>query len=153
MSRIKKILFAILIVLIGIQFIQPVPISSGQVLQTDFSNTYTVRGNVFVLFKNACYDCHSNNTKYPWYSKIQPIGWLLQDDIKKGKEKLNFSEFGSYSSRRRISKLRDIEKRIKDGKMPLKSYKLMHKNAQLFDEDKKLLVDWIENTIDSTQKR
>lgn len=133
---------------------QPVRNKSGQVLQTDISNKIFIPINVQSILNNSCYDCHSNNTIYPWYSHLQPMAWMMQDDIKDGKEKLNFSEFGSYSPRRRISKLRDIENRIKDGKMPLKSYKLMHNNARLSEEDEKLLVDWIENTIDSiTPKR
>lgn len=71
----------------------------------------------------------------------------MESDIKKGKEKLNFSEFGTYSSRRRNSKWIDIEKRIKDGTMPLSSYKLMHKNARLTIDEKKLIYDWIEKII------
>ncbi|MCB0262798.1 MAG: heme-binding domain-containing protein [Calditrichia bacterium] len=153
MKRIKKtllvILAIILIVFITIQFIQPARNISGQVLQTDMSNIYNIPQNVSALFKNDCYDCHSNNTNYPWYSKIQPVGWLLEADIKNGKAKLNFSEFGSLSSRRKISKLRNIESRIKDGTMPLQAYQLMHPSAQLTKEEKQLLIDWIQNTRDS----
>lgn len=147
MSRLKQILLAILVVFIVIQFIQPVRNKSGQVLSTDISNTYSIPENVYTLLKNACYDCHSNNTNYPFYSYVQPIRWIMESDIKKGKEKLNFSEFGTYSSRRRNSKWIDIEKRIKDGTMPLSSYKLMHKNARLTIDEKKLIYDWIEKII------
>ena len=144
MSRLKKILLAILLVFIVIQFIQPGHNKGGQILPTDISNTYSIPENINVLLKNSCFDCHSNNTNYPWYSTIQPMAWLVASDIRNGKEKLNFSEFGSYSPRRRISKWVDIEKRIKDGTMPLSSYKFMHKNARLTENDKKLLVEWIE---------
>ena len=154
MSRIKKALFAILVLFIGIQFYQPARNKSGQVLPTDISNTYSIPENVNVLFKNACYDCHSNNTNYPWYSNIQPIGWLLAKDVKEGKAKLNFSELGSFSPRRQTSKLEIIENSIKDGIMPLSKYTLLHKNARLTKEDKELLIDWIEKTKDSlTQER
>ncbi len=148
MRIVKKILFALVIVFILIQFVKPVRNESGQVLQTDFSKIYTVPDNVFVLLKNACYDCHSNNSIYPWYANIQPVAWFMEKDIIDGKEKLNLSEFGSYSPRRRISKLRDMEKRIKEGDMPLKSYKLMHKKARLSEEDKIVLINWIEKTIE-----
>jgi hypothetical protein len=147
MSRIKKILLVILIVFIAIQFIQPERNYSGQVLPTDISNIYIIPENVHILLKNACYDCHSNNTDYPFHCFIQPIRWEIERDIKNGKEKLNFSEFGSYSPRRRISKWVDIEKRIKDGTMPLSSYKLMHKKARLNKEEKELLINWIEKII------
>ncbi|MBS4033492.1 MAG: heme-binding domain-containing protein [Ignavibacterium sp.] len=153
MRPIKKIIFAILsiilILFITIQFIQPVRNTSGQVLQTDISNTYKIPPDISALIKNSCYDCHSNNTVYPWYSNIQPVGWLLEADIKNGKDKLNFSEFGSLSSRRQISKLRNIENRITDGTMPLPVYRLMHPSAGLTDEEKQFLSDWIQNTRDS----
>ena len=147
-------LFVVLIVFAVIQFMQPARNQSGQVLQTEFSNTYSIPNNVHTLFKNACFDCHSNNTSYPWYSNIQPVGWLLAKDIKDGKAKLNFSEFGSISSRRQISKLQGVENRIKDGTMPLPVYQFMHPSARLTEEERRLLIDWIERTKDSiTLKR
>ena len=147
------ILFAILIVFGAIQFVQPARNISGQVLQTDISKIYNAPDDVYALLKNACYDCHSNNTNYPWYSNIQPVGWLLAMDIKNGKEKINFSEFGSNSPRRQISKLQGIANRIKDGSMPLPPYQLMHKNARLTKEEKELIIGWIQKTKDSiTQK-
>ena len=153
MKRIKKILFVILLVIlivfIIIQFIRPARNISGQVLQTDLSKIYSISQNVSAIFKNACYDCHSNNTNYPWYSNIQPVGWLLASQNNKCKAKLNFSEFGSFSSRRQISKLRNIENRIKDGTMPLPAYQFMHPNARLKEEEKRLLIDWIQKTRDS----
>ena len=148
-KRILAILLPISVVFIIIQFIQPVRNKSGQVLPTDISNIYKIPPDVSTLIKNSCYDCHSNNTNYPWYSNIQPVGWLLESDVKNGKEKINFSEFGTLSSRRQISKLRNIEKRIKDGTMPIKVYQIMHPNAQLTEEDKQLLIEWILNTQDS----
>jgi len=144
-----KIVLAIVTVLIIIQFIQPAHNKSGQVLPTDITNTYRVPENVAVIFQNACYDCHSDNTRYPWYSNIQPMAWMMAMHIKNGKEKLNFSEFGSYSARRQISKLKGIANSIKDYTMPLTSYKIMHKNAALSQADKALLLDWIERTADS----
>ena len=152
MSLIKKILLPILIVFIAIQFIQPTRNNSQQVLPTDISKTYSISKNVNNILKKSCYDCHSNNTDYPFYSFIQPIRWQIEKDIKNGKEKLNFSEFGSYSPRRQISKWRDIVNRINDGTMPLSSYKLIHKNARLTKEDKEVLFNWIETTIYNDSK-
>ena len=153
MKPIKKIILTIFlllfIVFVSIQFIQPVRNTSGQLLPTDISNIYKIPPDVFALIKNSCYDCHSNNTNYPWYSNIQPVGWLLEADVNNGKEKINFSEFGTLSLRRQISKLRNIEKRIKDGTMPIKVYQIMHPNAQLNEGEKKLVFDWIQDTQDS----
>ncbi len=153
MKRIKKILrvmlFIILLAFIIIQFIRPARNESGQVLETDILKTFDVPGNISTLLKNACYDCHSNNTNYPWYSNIQPVGWFLAEDIKDGKAELNFSEFGSLSSRRQISKLKNVASRIKDGTMPLPMYQLMHSEARLTEGERQLLVEWVESIRDS----
>ncbi|QQS37184.1 MAG: heme-binding domain-containing protein [Ignavibacteriales bacterium] len=144
------ILLSLIIIFIAIQFIRPDRSNiSGQTLQTDISKTFNIPDSEFSILKNACYDCHSNNTNYPWYSNIQPVGWLLAQDIKNGKAQINFSEFGSLSRRRQISKLRGIENQIKDGTMPLPAYRLLHKQAQLTTEQKKLLINWFRETRDS----
>ena len=131
MSLYKKILLALLIAFIAIQFIQPAHNTSGQVLPTDITKTVNVPDKVLDIFKNSCYDCHSNNTRYPWYVNIQPMGWMMARHIKNGKENLNFSEFGTYSKRKQANKLRAIAKSIKDGSMPLSSYTIMHTDAKL----------------------
>lgn len=149
MSRAKKILLGILAVVIVIQFIQPARNNNGQVLPADISNRYILTDSMQALLKIACYDCHSNNTQYPWYSHIQPIRWMLDRHIKQGKEELNFSEFGAYSERRQLSKLKAIENSIHDETMPLSSYTMIHKNARLSPTDKALIMDWIQKTADS----
>jgi hypothetical protein len=149
LSHLKKILLAIGIVIIGIQFFRPALNKSNQVFDTDISKIITTPDSVQALLKNACYDCHSNNTNYPWYVNIQPVGWLMANHIKKGKDELNFSEFGSYSSRRQLSKLNGIANSIRDDIMPLSSYKWMHKNAQLSTYEKALLINWVQQAHDS----
>jgi hypothetical protein len=149
MSRFKKIILALLFVFIAIQFIQPAHNKSEQVLPADFSNIYTAPVNIKAILQNACYDCHSNNTNYPWYSGIQPMAWMMRRHISNGKEKLNFSEFGSYPKRRQISKLKSIANQVKDNEMPLSSYKWMHKKANLSKDEKTLLMDWMQHKADS----
>jgi hypothetical protein len=148
MGRFKKVLIAIGIALIAIQFIHPAANKSDQELATDISKTVTIPANVQAILKNACYDCHSNNTVYPWYSNFQPMAWFMAGHIKEAKEKLNFSEFGSYSPRRQISKLDGIANSIKDDIMPLSSYKLMHKSANLSADEKALLINWAQQSKD-----
>jgi hypothetical protein len=149
MSRIKKIGLVILVVVIGIQFIQPARNKSGQVLPADISKIYSIPAPVQSVLKNACYDCHSNNTIYPWYSNIQPFGWWLASHIRRGKTELNFSEFGNYSSYKQRSKLFAVAKSIEDGTMPFSSYTLIHKNARLTKEQKGLIIDWANKIKDS----
>ena len=149
MKRLKQILLVLLVVLMLIQFIQPAQNKGSQYTSAELTQTINVPENVQIIFQRACYDCHSNNTNYPWYSRIQPFGWLLAKHIKEGKAELNFSEFGSYSLRRQISKLKGIENSIKNGGMPLKSYEFIHSSARLTEQDKSLIIEWSEKTRDS----
>jgi hypothetical protein len=152
MRILKKILLVLLIVFIAIQFIQPARNTNGQVLPTDISNAVSVPENVQNILRTACYDCHSNNTTYPWYNYVQPTAWILANHIKHGKRDLNFSDFGSYSIRKQQSKLKAIADQIKDGEMPLYSYTIIHKNARLSKEEKGLIIDWAQNAQDSLDK-
>lgn len=139
--------------LIIIQLIQPALNRSSKILVTDITQTYIVPPKVLQVLKKSCYDCHSNNTIYPWYASIQPVGWLLASHIKEGKKELNFSEFGSYGLRRQKSKIKGIANSIKDGSMPIGSYTLMHKEALLSDFEKELLINWAMNLQDSLNTR
>lgn len=153
MSRTKMALLFILVIFIIIQFIQPVRNQSLKIYASDISRAYQVPENVQILLKNSCYDCHSNNTLYPWYTSLQPAGWWLASHIKEGKKELNFNEFSNYSSRRQQSKLKAIASSIKDETMPLPAYLLMHKSAELSEPDKELLLNWIEIIQDSVRNK
>ena len=149
MSRFKKIIVALLIVFIAIQFVQPAHNTSGQVLTTDITKVLLVPDSVQMLLKTACYDCHSNNTNYPFYSYIQPIGWLLNNHIQAGKKQLNFNDFGLLPKRRQASKLKSIANQIKDEAMPLPAYTMLHKNAILAKDKKDLIINWANTLNDS----
>ncbi len=149
MSRAKKIVWTLLIVFIAMQFVQPVHNKSEQVLATDFTKVYLVPDSIQLILKKACYDCHSNNSSYPWYSNIQPVAWMMARHISNGKDKLNFSDFGSYTNRRQISKLKGIANQIKDDEMPIASYKLMHPKARLLEAEKEMIMNWMNATADS----
>ncbi|HJW15958.1 MAG TPA: heme-binding domain-containing protein [Flavisolibacter sp.] len=138
----KKIATILVVGLLIIQFIRPGRNRSNKISATDIIYTCDIPSNVHQVLKTSCYDCHSNNTNYPWYANIQPFGWLLANHIQEGKKELNFSEFGSYTLRRQKSKLKGIENSIRDGSMPLGSYILMHKEALLSNKEKALLIGW-----------
>ena len=148
-KNIKKIAFALVVVFIGIQFIPKNHNESSEVLTTDFMTTFDVPKNIETQVKVSCYDCHSNNTHYPWYNKIQPVAWFMEGHIKEGKEELNFSEFGGYSKRRQKSKLKSIMSQIRDDEMPLESYTLIHRDAKLSEKNKELLEKWLTNLRDN----
>ena len=149
MSWKKKILITILVVFVAIQFIQPQHNKSDKVLPTDITKTINVPDKVLDVFKNSCYDCHSNNTRYPWYINIQPTGWVMANHIRNGKENLNFSEFGTYSKRKQANKLRAIAESINDGSMPISSYTIMHTDAKLTSNDTVIINNWVRITRDS----
>ncbi len=149
MSNLRKVILVVGLLFIAIQFIQPAHNKNEQALPTDFAKIYQLPANVERILQNACYDCHSNNTSYPWYSNIQPMASMMARHIKNGKEKLNFSDFGSNSPRKQISKLKEIANQIKDDEMPISSYKAMHKKANLTKEEKMLIMDWMNKTADN----
>ena len=151
MKTLKRIGLAILVVLVGLQFIPTRSNQSSEVPSTDFRLIYKVPDEVGQTLHTSCYNCHSNNTNYPWYSHVQPVGWFLKNHIKKGKAELNFNEFGSYSVRKQKSKLKSMASQIEQGEMPLPSYTLLHRDARLTPESKKLLVDYLNALQDSLQ--
>ncbi|PKP29084.1 MAG: hypothetical protein CVU01_01780 [Bacteroidetes bacterium HGW-Bacteroidetes-18] len=144
----KIILLLTLLVFVGIQFIPTNRNQSDIVPPTDLMEVYNVPEKVEVIFKTSCYDCHSNNTAYQWYNKIQPASWMMQNHIKKGKKELNFNEFGSYSERKKNSKFKSILSQVKEGEMPLASYVLIHRDAKLSENNKKALEDWINKMLE-----
>lgn len=147
---IKKILFIGLIIFLLIQLYQPARnISFEQDITGNFTKVYNVPKNVEIILRTSCYDCHSNNTYYPWYSYIQPVRFFMESHIKEGKENLNFNEWGNYSDRKQNNKLDRIAKQIESNEMPLSSYTLIHKNAILTASQKKEVLDWINKIEDS----
>ena len=152
MGRVTKGLLFLAGVLVLIQFIQPARNISVQAHPADISRIYPMEEKVEGILKTSCYDCHSNNTDYPWYAHIQPGGWWLASHIRKGKEELNLNEFGNYSLRRQQSKLKAIANSIKYGTMPLSSYVLIHRNARLSKAEQELILNWIEETKDGLSK-
>ena len=137
----RKILIGLLIVLVIIQFIRPERNQSNDASK-DIATVYTVPGNVQKILKDACYDCHSNYTTYPWYSNIQPVTWWLQHHIDEGKQHLNFSEFASYSPKKQAHKLEETAELVEAGEMPLNSYTWMHSDARVTKDQAALLVNW-----------
>jgi len=136
-----------MIVLVGIQFFPTSRNQSDEILSSDFTKLYEVPNNINQLLETSCYDCHSNNTNYPWYSNLQPLAWVLEHHIDEGKEELNFSEFGSYSNRRKRNKLKSIVNQIKKDQMPLSSYTLLHGDARFSENEKTEIVEYIDGLI------
>jgi len=141
----------ILLVLFGLIQFYPRPAKNISSVVTDESieKIYPVPDSVMSILKSACYDCHSNNTHYPWYSNIQPVALFLNRHIVEGKKELNFDEFGNYTRRRQQSKLKAIANQLRDGEMPLSSYKLLHGGARISQNKKNQIINWVNEYLDT----
>ncbi len=142
MSRIKKILIVLLLVLVIIQFIKPEKNLSAASSPNDIFAHYQTPDSTKQLIKTTCYDCHSNNTVYPWYSEVQPVAWWLNNHIKDAKSELNFSEFATFAPKKADHKMEEVMEAVKEEEMPLKSYSIIHKNARLTDAQRLTVINW-----------
>ncbi len=140
MSRTRIILGIVVIGIVGFIILQVIPAGS---IFADFAApgnppvTYTINWDspqTEKLARSACFDCHSNETRYPWYSNIAPVSWLVNHDINEGRRKMNFSEGTHLFSD-------EMEKNIENGEMPKSVYLPLHPEANLTAEQKKQLID------------
>jgi hypothetical protein len=145
---IKKILLGLLVVFIVLQAFRPAKNNTGD-KSKDISLSYPVSDSVTALFNKACNDCHSNNTEYPWYAEVQPLGWWLNDHVIDGKKHFNLNEFSSYRIAKQYHKLEECIEQVKEGEMPLESYTVIHKEARLSEAERETLVAWFESIRDS----
>ncbi len=145
----RKILIGLALVFIAIQFVRPQKnVSAIPAPANDLLVRYNAPSEVRRILEKACYDCHSNQTRYPWYAEVQPFGWFLADHIKEGKRYLNFSEIGALSNKRQANKIQAIIDEASDRSMPLKSYTLIHPDALLSSAEIKTLSDWAEPLLE-----
>jgi hypothetical protein len=153
MKILKRVLLILVVIFIIIQFIRPAR-NTGEVNPAnEITAAFVVPNDVMDILKTSCYDCHSNITRYPWYVNIQPIGWFMDSHITDGEGKMNFSEFATYPLRKQYDKFDDIIENVSDGEMPLPSYILIHTDAKLSDQQKKILIDWASELRDLMQAK
>jgi hypothetical protein len=149
MKLLKIFLIVLVIAFIALQFVPNKMPKNAEAGKDDLISIVVLPENISSILRTSCYDCHSNQTSYPWYSKVAPASWLLAQDVREGRDELNFSEWGSYIRRKQIGKLRKIKEEVASGDMPLKNYLIIHRHAKLSREQKNTLVKW---TDDMTKK-
>lgn len=136
-----------------IQFIRP----AKNIQLVDQTKTATSLFQTSLRVKNilevSCYDCHSNNTVYPWYNNIQPVMWFLTNHVNEGKDHLNFDQFADYSSKKQHQKLEEIVEVLDKNEMPLTSYTIIHRNANLSAEQKEELVGWAKANMENMKPK
>ena len=150
---IKKILLVLLVILVIIQFIHPKRNKAEGTQPNYMGNTHTIPNDVKSILAKACNDCHSNNTVYPWYSKLQPVDWWLNKHIKNGKKHLNFDEYTHRTLRYQYHKMEETIEMVKDEEMPLESYTWIHKDAILSEEEKNKIIDWAGSVMSAMEAR
>lgn len=138
----KRILYVFAIILLVLQFFQSHSNTGSAYGNQDISTVVPVPDEVKQILEVSCNDCHSNQTSYPWYTYIQPIGMWINHHVDEGKHELNFTEFASYKKKRQLHKLDEVVEMVEEQEMPLQSYTWIHGNAKLTPEQTKLLIDW-----------
>ncbi len=137
----KKIVFRIVIILIiafiAIQFV------TVEKTNPPVTGEISLPPDVKAVMQKSCYDCHSNETVWPWYSSIAPVSWLVSKDVIEGRDELNFSEWNNYTEKRQTKKLKEILEEIDEGKMPMPIYTIMHWGASLTDVEKGIIREWV----------
>ena len=146
MKILKKVALLLLVVLLGIQFIRPERNQADTLGDSEFLTETNPSDEVKVILKNTCYDCHSNQTNYPWYANVAPISFWIADHIDHGKKHLNFSDWTSYDDKKKDHKLEEVVETVESGEMPLTEYTWTHHEAQLSEEQQKMVIEWASKT-------
>ncbi|MEO8230747.1 MAG: heme-binding domain-containing protein [Ignavibacteriota bacterium] len=131
----KKFIAFIVVVLIGIQFI-PVERTNPPV-----PSEIDAPANIKAIFKKACYDCHSNETNWTWYTKVAPVSFLTVKDVEDGRKHLNFSEWGNYTNKTK-KVMDEIWEEVREEQMPPWQYRVLHSESKLSQEEKDAIRSW-----------
>lgn len=143
MKILKKIALILLLVLVVLQFIRPKKnLAEGDVI-ADFRTETNLPKNVENTLERACFDCHSNRTKYPWYAEVAPISYWIAGHVNEGKEHFSLSDWSSYNTKRKDHKLEELAEEVKEKHMPLNSYLWIHDEAKLSQSDIDAIVAWV----------
>ncbi len=145
----RKIMYVLLAAFIVIQFIHPAKNTSEGLQPNTIGNNYAIPADVKSILGKACNDCHSNNTRYPWYAKIQPVDWWLNKHVVDGKKDLNFDEFTNRAPRYQYHKMEEVIEMVKEREMPLKSYTWTHKDARLTSNEREKMTGWAQSVMDA----
>jgi hypothetical protein len=146
----KKIVWIAVIAIVLI--IQLIPSGRPEVIvdnPNDLLANNTLPDSVTNLLRSACYDCHSNETVYPWYAYVAPVSWLVIRDTKLGRAHLNFSDWENNSKVDKAKLLGEIAEEVEDGVMPMPIYILMHPEAKLTVAQRELLIEWSDEFAES----
>lgn len=149
----KKVLIVILVAFIIIQFFPIDKTNPAPTPGMDFIKIKNTPPEVASILNRSCYDCHSNETRYPWYSNIAPSSWILKNHIDEGRKELNFSTFAVYEPKTQAHKLQECIEMVEKKEMPLESYFIGHQDAKLTDAQRKILTDYFKREKQETERK
>jgi hypothetical protein len=154
MKRVLKTIgWVMLVALLAIQLFHPKKNKAEGPQPNYIGNNFAVPADVKDILAKACNDCHSNNTRYPWYAKLQPVHWWLNNHIVDGKKHINYDEFTNRPLRYQYHKMEETIEMVKEGEMPLDSYTLTHKDAKLTDAEKAKITGWAQSVMDTMKAK
>ncbi len=139
---------AVVVLFVAVQFFRPDRTNPAADLALAIGAQSGITPHVANLIKTSCYDCHSNDTRWPWYSGISPVSWLVADDVQSGRKHLNFSEWGNYTKSKRVLKLGQIYEQVSKSEMPIPKYLYMHPDAKLTAAERDSITSWTEQEQD-----
>lgn len=142
---VKKVLIALAFILLGMQAFRIDTSNPTTAPEKDFLVATNTPTELATVIRTACYDCHSNETTYPWYTKVAPVSWWIKHHINDGKDELNFSEWADFSARRADHKLKECIEMVEEGEMPMDSYTIIHGDAKLSESQKTKLMAWFKS--------
>lgn len=138
----KKVIIGLVIVFGVMQFFRIDKTNPPVEMAQDFIEITKPPSEVVEILKASCYDCHSNESKYPWYSNVAPVSWWVKDHIDEGRDELNFSEWGTFTDKRKSKKIKEVLEEVEEEEMPLPPYLITHTDATLSPEQTQKLMDW-----------
>ena len=153
MKALKWILLALAAAAVIVQFIRPEKNISKDTTPFSLAQHYPVPPSIQLVLQRSCNDCHTNNTVYPWYAEIQPLGWWLNKHIRDGKRGVNFDEYAGYRLMKQYHRFNDIIEQLQEAKMPLPSYLLIHGYAKVSEGEKNEIVQWCTAMRDSMKAK
>jgi hypothetical protein len=141
--RVLKWLFLIVVVLlVAAQFVRPAKTNPAADPSLSIESQAQVTPAVASIFDRSCNDCHSNKTRWPWYSNVAPVSWFVIDHVNEGRGDMNLSEWGKLDRNRQRHRLEDMCEMVESGEMPLSTYTPLHPGSKLSQADVKALCDW-----------
>lgn len=134
---------SLIVLFIALQFVRPAKTNPTNDQTRALHNQTEMSSEVAAVLQRACYDCHSNDTRWPWYSNVAPMSWFVIDHVNHGRRFLNFSNWANYDKQQKATHLQLIGDTVRLNMMPMSSYTLIHRDAHLSEEDKRLIAEWV----------